>query len=177
MKNNTKQLFAKTLEEMLLTTTFDKIHVTTLCKNCDAAPQTFYNHFRDKYDLVAWIFEQDFQKGVYDFHEYSSMAVLNVTKKLLEHKSFYQKVYRDHSQNSINNYIYEFNICLATEQIKKYYHQDKLTTNQLIAVKYHIYGTMALFKELLYDDLNVSLEELSEFEYQETPDFLKKVLI
>lgn len=63
MKNNTKQLFAKTLEEMLLTTPFDKIRVTTLCKNCSAAPQTFYNHFRDKYDLVAWIFEQDFKKG------------------------------------------------------------------------------------------------------------------
>ncbi|HJA46274.1 MAG TPA: TetR/AcrR family transcriptional regulator C-terminal domain-containing protein [Candidatus Limosilactobacillus excrementigallinarum] len=177
MKNNTKQLFAKTLEEMLLTTPFDKIRITTLCKNCNAAPQTFYNHFRDKYDLVAWMFEQDFQKGICGFHKYSSEVVLKVTKELLKHKSFYQKVYRDHSQNSINNYIYEFNIRLATEQIKKHFHQDKLTTSLLIAVKYHIYGTMALFKELLYDDLNVSLEKLSEFEYQKTPDFLKEVLI
>lgn len=177
MENNTKQLFADELEKMLVTTPFEKIRITTLCRQCHAAPQTFYNHFRDKYDLAAWIFQQDYQRAITQFHEYSSKAILRLTKELLQHKAFYQKVYRDNSQNSINNYIYEFSIQLATKQTKQYYHQESLTTEQIIAIKYHTYGTLALLKELIFDKLTVSLETLSEFEYQKTPDFLKKTLI
>ena len=37
----------------------DKIRVTEICKAADIERPTFYYHFKDKYDLVAWMFCSD----------------------------------------------------------------------------------------------------------------------
>ena len=60
--SGTKWLFAKTLRDMLRENTLRQIKVIDLCKACGTDRQTFYYHFRDKYDLVAWIYEQTFQE-------------------------------------------------------------------------------------------------------------------
>lgn len=37
----------------------DKIRVTEICKAVDIERPTFYYHFKDKYDLMAWMFCTD----------------------------------------------------------------------------------------------------------------------
>lgn len=56
LKNQTKLLFAQELEQMLKVMPMEKIRIVDLCKRCGTITQTFYYHFHDKYELVAWIF-------------------------------------------------------------------------------------------------------------------------
>jgi len=65
-KDRTKRLFAAELEAMLREMPLSRVRVNALCERCGAQRQAFYYHFRDKYDLVAWIFEQDFRAGAED---------------------------------------------------------------------------------------------------------------
>ena len=37
------------------------VRVSDLCERCGVERRVFYYHFKDKYDLVAWMFEQDYQ--------------------------------------------------------------------------------------------------------------------
>ena len=60
MKDRTKQALAKALQDLLRTKTLEEVRVSELCARCDLQRQSFYYHFQDKYDLVAWIFLQDF---------------------------------------------------------------------------------------------------------------------
>ena len=60
MKNRTKIMFANTLEEMLGEMPLAKVRVAKLCERCGATTPTFYYYFHDKYELVAWMFLQDF---------------------------------------------------------------------------------------------------------------------
>lgn len=53
LRDYTKRLFANTLADMMRTTPLKKIRVKDLCARCGAEQQSFYYHFRDKYDLVA----------------------------------------------------------------------------------------------------------------------------
>lgn len=51
-----KRAFAEALRRLMKKKPFSKISVTDICKQCDVSRKSFYYHFKDKYDLVDWIF-------------------------------------------------------------------------------------------------------------------------
>lgn len=55
----TRQHIANTLQTMMRSTSFSRITVASLCNACYISRKTFYYHFRDKFDLLAWIFQQE----------------------------------------------------------------------------------------------------------------------
>ena len=56
----TKRVIADSLKELSRTKYFDKISVGEIAKNCNVNRQTFYYHFEDKYDLLKWIYYEDY---------------------------------------------------------------------------------------------------------------------
>ena len=58
--NITKSALASALKELMETTPFAKITVSDICAKCNMNRKSFYYHFRDKYDLVSWIFRYEF---------------------------------------------------------------------------------------------------------------------
>ncbi|SDY44630.1 TetR/AcrR family transcriptional regulator C-terminal domain-containing protein [Tindallia californiensis] len=60
---NTKQAFAKSLEELLTKKNLDDIQVSEIVLGTSLSRKTFYRHFRDKYDLSSWYFFQFFEES------------------------------------------------------------------------------------------------------------------
>jgi len=58
--NITKQALAASLRELMEEVPFDKINVARICERCGMNRKSFYYHFKDKYDLVNWIFDTEF---------------------------------------------------------------------------------------------------------------------
>lgn len=173
LKNQTKLLFAQELEEMLKTIPMDKIRVVELCERCNTIPQTFYYHFHDKYELIAWVFLYDFSQIYADkTPEYSIESITKNLEQMNQRRSFYQKAFTEHSQNSINEYIQRFNVSSAVHAIETFTGK-KATSNQLYAIKYHSYGSMGLFQEWLNQKLTITTHDLAVFQYDHTPNFLK----
>lgn len=56
MADRTKIWIADTMKRLMVRQSLDKIRVTDICKEAEIERPTFYYHFKDKYDLVAWIF-------------------------------------------------------------------------------------------------------------------------
>ena len=56
--NATKQAFADALRKLLEQKPFAKISVSHICEECGMNRKSFYYHFKDKYDLVNWIFDR-----------------------------------------------------------------------------------------------------------------------
>lgn len=64
-------------------------------------PPTFYYHFRDKYDLVAWIFYSDaFETDVLGLEEAAAGL-----RKMKREYLFYMRAYEDSSQNALWSYM------------------------------------------------------------------------
>ena len=59
MAEITKMWIADKMREIMKHKPIDKIRVTEICKAADIERPTFYYHFKDKYDLVAWMFCTD----------------------------------------------------------------------------------------------------------------------
>ena len=53
---DTKGMFADELEAMMERMPLSKVRVRDLCERCGVERRVFYYHFKDKYDLVAWMF-------------------------------------------------------------------------------------------------------------------------
>ena len=58
MAEITKLWIADKMKKWMKIKPIDKIRVTEICKAAEIERPTFYYHFKDKYDLVAWIFFQ-----------------------------------------------------------------------------------------------------------------------
>lgn len=53
-RKTTKEILADSFRELAETRPVDKITIREIVDNCDYSPATFYRHFKDKYDLIAW---------------------------------------------------------------------------------------------------------------------------
>ncbi|MBQ3273942.1 MAG: helix-turn-helix transcriptional regulator, partial [Christensenellaceae bacterium] len=55
MKRQTaKDILVASFRELAEKRTIDKITIKEITVNCGYSPATFYRHFNDKYDLIAW---------------------------------------------------------------------------------------------------------------------------
>lgn len=177
MQDRTKIMFAEQLETMLKTMPMEKVRIVDLCKRCGATPPTFYYHFHDKYELVAWIFLRDFADICGDKDpDYSPRIIASILERIEEHRTFYIKAYQEHSQNSINRYVQDFNVQLGKTTLKSLTGSEDISAEQLLAIKYHSYGVMGIFREWLFGDIPISTADLARFQYEHTPDFLKEAL-
>ena len=53
-RKTAKELMADSFKELAHKKNIEKITVKDVVENCGYSPATFYRHFRDKYDLIAW---------------------------------------------------------------------------------------------------------------------------
>ena len=58
--NITKKALAGALKELMDTKPFQKISVSDICERCQMNRKSFYYHFKDKYDLMNWIYDTEF---------------------------------------------------------------------------------------------------------------------
>ena len=70
--NTTKKALAQSLKELMGQQPFSKISVADICESCGMSRKSFYYHFKDKYDLVHWIFKVEFIQSIQGVEQESS---------------------------------------------------------------------------------------------------------
>lgn len=70
---NTKQVLGDALKELLKEKAIDRVTVKELVEKCGYNRQTFYYHFYDVDDLLAWVFEQDANKALPEIIDISTV--------------------------------------------------------------------------------------------------------
>ena len=62
----TKKALADALKQLMAEKPLQKISVGDICERCNMNRRSFYYHFRDKYDLVNWVFYTEFAEQFID---------------------------------------------------------------------------------------------------------------
>ena len=104
--NITKNALAVSMKKLMEKKPFSKISVGDICEDCGMNRKSFYYHFRDKYDLVNWIFYVDFIERM----DWSSCRnEWDMLKALCGHfygeRLFYQNALQVEGQNSFREYF------------------------------------------------------------------------
>lgn len=111
--NITKQALAKALRELMEETTFDKIQVAHICERCDMNRKSFYYHFKDKYDLLNWIFDTEISEVIKNNSDIEKLqqfvvAIRGVCNYFYENRNFYRKALKIQGQNSFSEHFKEY---------------------------------------------------------------------
>ncbi len=122
--NITKKALAAALRELLEESSFEKVNVAQICERCGMNRKSFYYHFKDKYDLVNWIFDTDFialvQKRPDDRWSFLEMLCFY----FYENRNFYRKALKVKGQNSFSEHFREFLQPLLHDHLQKIIGKD-----------------------------------------------------
>ncbi len=110
--NITKHALAASLRALMEEHPFEKITVAQICEQCGINRKSFYYHFKDKYDLVNWIFDSDLVAlAVSDIDLNDEDSMWRLLKTLgdyfYENRDFYRKAFQIKGQNSFADHFRE----------------------------------------------------------------------
>lgn len=111
--NITKQALVASLRELMKEVQFEKINVAQICESCGMNRKSFYYHFKDKYDLVNWIFDTDFiafatSDAVKNMEDDRWTFIEMACKYFYQDRDFYRKALQIRGQNSFSEHFREY---------------------------------------------------------------------
>lgn len=171
MAEITKMWIADKMKDLMKTKPIDKIRVTEICKAAEIERPTFYYHFTDKYDLVAWIF-------YHSAYETDIISIESAAKSMQQMKKdfiFYKRAYEDSSQNALWRYMLEYFVERYTRQAKEMLKTDVLDTQTLYSIRLYCYGAISMTREWVLFDNTTSAEVVVEMMFNSMPEILRKI--
>ena len=101
-KAQTDQILAESLKELMRKRPFEKITIKDITDKAGVIRPTFYNHFKDKNDLLDWIFRKEIIQPASRLAELGMLqeGVKVMLLELEKEKEFYLSAIRVTGQNS-----------------------------------------------------------------------------
>lgn len=166
MKPNMKLWIAEQMKDLMKVKSIEKIRVTDICKAAEIERSTFYYHFEDKYELLAWIFYCDaYKTDVVDIKS-STEAMERMRSDYL----FYRRAFEDNSQNPFWKYLVEYFVKRYEEEAKKKLNTDILDTQLIYSIRLYCYGSVGMTREWLLDDNNCDASTIVKMMFKSMPE-------
>lgn len=164
---NTKKLLVDSFKKQLLNIPFEKITVKMITDGVGVIRTTFYNYFRDKYELFEYILEEELFTVLYALIEngLESEALKMIFTYFDKNRYFYKEAFKTAGQNSFEEILSKkiFNLCkkLIEKHRLKIDVKNEALTDDSIAKCYSI-GIVYVLKTWIMDDINekVTSEEI-----------------
>lgn len=105
--NVTKRVLANSLKELVQEIPLEKITIADICASSGMNRKSFYYHFRDKYDLLKYIFQSEFMQH----HPFDTPSrgesFYQLCQYLYENRDVYRHIFRPHQHNYFLLYFQE----------------------------------------------------------------------
>lgn len=174
-----KRVLANSLMELAEETPIEKITIQNIVKNCNSGRQTFYNHFRDKNDLINWIYEHSFEETIHEWDTNSNILDCHcaVFKIFLKNKGFFIKTVKLSGQNSFPEFLFEITRDFYLDYITHKFGKEHLTKELRHAIDFNCYGDVSMCINWIKNGMKESPEYMAQQNINNFPLILKKYLI
>jgi len=108
--NITRLALANSLKGLMAKTSFNKISVKDIVDDCGLTRQAFYYHFKDKYDLMNWIYYTETARFMSSYNkvEHWMDGLTDLCNYMRQNKTFYIKALNTTGQNSFQEYLHGY---------------------------------------------------------------------
>ena len=166
MAERTKIWIANTMNKLLQQKPIENIRVTEICREAEIERPTFYYHFKDKYELMAWMFcQKAFETDV--------ISVESAAKSLNQMRQdfiFYKRAYEDNSQNPMWAYMVEYFAERYSSLAKEKLDTDTLDTQLQYSIRLYCYGAVGMTCEWLMKDSITLAQTVMQLMFNSMPD-------
>lgn len=171
MSERTKLWIAEAMKRIMIKKPIDQIRVTEICREAAIQRPTFYYHFKDKYDLVAWIFFHDaFQTDII-----SVQSAAESMNRMRRDFIFYKRAYEDTSQNPLWQYMLEYFADRYSREAMGILGTDSLEAQLRYSIRLYCYGCVGMTREWLLQDNITPAETVVEMMFCSMPENLRRI--
>lgn len=118
--NITKRALATSMKELMNEKPFQKITVSDICEGCGMNRKSFYYHFKDKYDLVNWIYDTEFIVLANRKAYATAWEFMTALCRYLEtERAFYSRALEINGQNSFSEHFTEMLQPILKENLRR----------------------------------------------------------
>lgn len=176
-----EKMFADALMELAKQHPLASVRVKDLCDYVGVERSTFYYHFRDKYDLIAWIFSGIFwdQEGT-PIRIKDESILYDMLCQLQEQQEFFAEALKDTSQttnNHLREYLLENYLEFEEEAIKQFGNAAVLDEETEYMLRHYAYGCLGNTTEWLTGRLmgtnQLTAGQLAHYQWLCMPPILK----
>lgn len=171
MSERTKLWISDAMKRLMAKKPIDKIRVTEICKEAQIERPTFYYHFKDKYDLVAWIFSHTALKT--DILSIDSAA--EGMNQMRTEFIFYKRAYEDNSQNPLWQYMVDYFTERYVTEAKKHLASEELDQQTKYCIRLYCYGCVGMTREWLLNDNITHAKTIVQMMFTAMPEALKRI--
>jgi len=158
-----KRVLASTLKEMAEKKSLSKITINDLTQACDVSRQTFYNNFKDIYDLVEWIYLKEvvtpIEKGkIYDKWQ---DALTSIFQYISENHVFVLNTYRSFGKGFLEKVLrQEIELFLSNQVFKKIKVTKEEAKQVEFSYSFYTYALVGVGLDWIEKQMPESVEEL-----------------
>ena len=179
-RKTTKEILADSFRELAETRPVDKITIQEIVDNCNYSSATFYRHFKDKYDLIAWDYvhrtTEIMNKIGKDEYEWKD-TLWDAMEFYLNNKKYIQNLIKNtNGHDAFIRYMSEANIDHLTKYILKLSGEKQLDADTAIYVRIYCYGMAQTVCEWLLDNIKCDSDHLASLLEQALPASLHDIL-
>ena len=124
--NITKKALGDAMKSLMAEKPFAKISISDICQRCSMNRQSFYYHFRDKYDLVNWIFYTELIQKLQENPTSDGWVLLqDVCSYFYENRPFYVNALQVTGQNAFIDYFADVLHAIVQPFFEEIFHEDE----------------------------------------------------
>ena len=158
-----KRVLASTLKEMAEKKSLSKITINDLTQACGVSRQTFYNNFKDIYDLVEWIYLKEvvtpIERGkIYDKWQ---DAITSIFQYISENHVFVLNTYRSFGKGFLEKVLrQEIELFLSNQVFKKIEVTKEEAKQVEFSYSFYTYALVGVGLDWIEKQMPESVEEL-----------------
>ncbi len=179
-KKTTKEILGESVRELAGRRPLDKITVKEISENCGVTTPTFYNHFKDKLDLIAWMLNREIE-AVYqayaDGKETWAQTITEMLQILYDERCFYKNAFVNTTgQNSFAVSTHSRSIDLLTGIVRQKA-GEAFSDDLAFYVEFYLRGTSVTVMEWIMEGCRIPPARLSHYFLQAMPPALQAYLV
>ena len=160
-----KRVLASTLTEMAEKKSLSKITINDLTQACDVSRQTFYNNFKDIYDLVEWIYLKEVVTPIERGKIYNKWqdALTSIFQYISENHVFVLNTYRSFGKGFLEKVLrQEIELFLSNQVFKKIEVTKEEAKQVEFSYSFYTYALVGVGLDWIEKQMPESVEELVE---------------
>ncbi len=161
----TKEILAESIQELATKKSVEKITIKEITQNCGMTSTTFYNHFSDKYELLAWIYNVSMESYLGRLGaEVSWRACVRQSALVLtENQPFYRNALQNTAgQVSFRYATNNFAIDLILERIRRQSDLAEIPSEIRFYVVFYMRAISESINDWFLDGMKIPLDEFTD---------------
>ena len=177
-RTNAKDALADTMETLILKMDFDDITVDMLSSEAGYSRTTFYNHFTDKYQLLAWVYMRrcnTYQAQCLDSGDWRSLG-LQCAELLSEMSPFFARALRYDGHESLVESLTKYALDFYDQLFAKHLSKEEIPSHLHDILTAYLYGWTKLHQHWVVSGTQPDPEYIAKVSFDLLPQIVITLL-